>query len=293
MRDTDRGALEDHTQATERFDLGPLRLELGGVAHRGREDDREKLDRGHVLLDEGILLVPDDLQYTDRSLAVAKWDNDHRANAVPAGALAVSARVVLEVVGDRGLVVQKRPAGEAAQLEPTPPELIVAGRPVAEAGIGTKAEPIALQHHHRDPVATHQPLCPPADQVHDGLEIEVRCSDISLDLDDLCEPLGVVAQRELGELALGDVLEHCDRRPSRPVAANVLDDDPAPDRLAVATDVALLNVVPLALLLIELLAEDARAAIVAVGPDLQVFRRNFLGRASEHPDQRRIDLDHA
>jgi hypothetical protein len=227
---------------------------------------------------------------------VTERNDDHRADAVPGADVAVGADVALHVVAQDGLVVGERPTGDAAgDREAGAFEFIVARQRLAEdAGVRAEDEPVALQDHDRGSVAPDQRFRAPADQGHHGHEVEVGGCDVTLDIDDLGQAIGLSPQRQLGELALADVLEDRDRRPGRrTVVEQVLDQDPAPDRLAVAADVTLLDLVRLALHLIELVMEDGGAAVVRVRPPTQVVRSDLRRRIPQHPHHRGIHLDRA
>ena len=139
--------------------------------------------------------------------------DDHRADAVPGADVAVGADVALHVVAQDGLVVGERPTGDAAgDREAGAFELLVARQRLAEdAGVRAEDEPVALEDHDRGSVAPDQRFRALADQGHHGLEVEVGGCDVTLDLDDLGEAIRLSPQRQLGELALADVLEDRDR----------------------------------------------------------------------------------
>jgi hypothetical protein len=211
--DPDRCAFEDRAEPCERVDLIALGLELGRVAQRRREHDREELERGQVVLRERVRAVREDLKCADDAVSVPERDDDEGADACTAGERGFDARVVVDVEAEGGLVVLDRPAGKAvpdAQPEVGPVGQVAAGR--------TDDELAALDQPDSRGSGARQLPCPLADEPHHRLQVEVGCGDVTLDLDDVPEPRGLLVQRLLGELPRGDVTrvaKGADHRASR------------------------------------------------------------------------------
>ena len=103
----------------------------------------------------------------------------------------------------------------------------------------------------------------------------------------------MVAQGELGELALVDVLDHRDRR-TRLALGGRLEPPPhvRPDDLAVLADVALVVLVGVALAVHQLAQElDALREVSGVRARLDAADRVLVGGVAQHLEDRSVHLD--
>jgi hypothetical protein len=133
------------------------------------------------------------------------------------------------------------------------------------------------------------------DQLHHAFEVHAGGRDVALGLDHALEPLAVLAQGDLGELALVDVLDHRDRRPWLALhgglepSAHVHPDDPA-----VLADVALVVVVEVALAGHQLAHELlGRLQVVGMGEQVEAAGGVILDRVAEHLQHGAVDLARA
>ena len=84
-------------------------VELGGVADRSRQDDREQLERVEVVLREDVRLLGEHRDQPDGDVAVPERHGDHRADAALAGKRVGE---LVGVVADRRPVAAVDTAGE-------------------------------------------------------------------------------------------------------------------------------------------------------------------------------------
>jgi hypothetical protein len=161
------------------------------------------------------------------------------------------------------------------------------------AGRGADYEVVAVDQADHRAVGDRERLRALDDQLHDALEVHAGRGDVALRLDQARQPVAVRAQRDLGELALVDVLDHRDRRGRLALGTRL---EPRanvhPEDLAVLADVALVVLVELALACHQLAHEHgALREVVGMGEELQALVRVVLGGVAQHLDHRRVDLE--
>jgi len=98
----------------ERLDLVAFGLEFRRVAHRRRQDDRQKLERVLILFGERVRFLRQDLELAHRDIAVKQGNEDDRAESVFASEHAARAWVRLDVVTDGRSVVAVYPTRQRA-----------------------------------------------------------------------------------------------------------------------------------------------------------------------------------
>ncbi len=188
--DPDRCSLEHRAEAGKRFRLRPAGVELGGIADRRRQDDREQLERLEIPVGERVRPLREHRQDPDRVVAVPQGDGDDRPDpALQRERIGERCRVV----ADRGAVAAVDRAGEGVvDAEPAADD---AG---GEARAGAVDQLVAVLHEDRPGVGTRQLLGAFADEIDHRLQVVVEARHLALRADDALQALAVLVQLDLG-----------------------------------------------------------------------------------------------
>ena len=283
-------AVVDRLESRQGVDLPALGLELGGAADAFGQDAGEELERLAILLAEPLVLGgAHHAERADGSLAGEQRHADVRAIAHLRADLRVEAGVVLGVLDQQRCASRDREAGNG--LAHRPPGIQEARRDPAR---GPRDDVIALDQADHRALGPRQRLCALDDHLHHVVEVARRGGgDVALGGDDALEPVGLVLELPVGDLGLGDVLDHRDRDLRGLGRAGVAPHrDPDPDHLTVLADVALLVLIGGALA-VEQLLEEALGDIhvLGVGERGEAHSHQLPGVVAEHPLDRGVGFD--
>ena len=163
-----------------------LRLGLGRVGDRGRQDDRQDLEVQDVLRGERAGVAAGDDQEADRRAAVEQRDDGERPDPDGAGQRGVGARVVLGVDAEDGPARADRAERERAAGAEAGGKAEV-GRAARRAG----DEVVAVEHRDVGAARARQRARALGDAAHRGREVGAVSGDLALQRDGRAQDGGV------------------------------------------------------------------------------------------------------